>query len=473
MSIELQPQTRPGQSANVDDPGRASEVDARWAWAEYEPDASRPWTLATAGHLYRRAAFGANWKELERALADGPKRTVDRLVHPEEDLAAFDRSIGEYEDASAGSGGAESLRAWWLRRMLQTPHPLLEKMTLFWHSHFGISNSRVGNARLMLHHVRLLRKHALGRYQSLLEAVATDPAVFLGLGADVSRKSLPNENFPRQLMQHLSLGPGQFGEEDVREAARAFTGWVVLRGRLRFFDREHDTGKKSVLGKTGNWGVEDVVRIVLEQPVAPRLLVQKLYRWLISEVDQPHDELLDPLVGMLAEDYDVGRVVETMLRSNQFFSPAAYRQRIKSPVEYALGIVRGLEGTVSTVRLGEDLSQLGQNLYHPPTVQGWHGGRYWINAATMTGRSNLAQALFAPKGPYGGKLDPAAITKSYDRNDPESSARLLVSMFLQDDLSDNLRKALLSTVPAASTDATPWLREFACGVVTLPEFQLC
>ena len=452
--------------------GLTDDVDPAWAWAEYEPSGSRPWTLAMAGHLYRRAAFGATFRQLELAVSDGPRKTVDRVVRCEQDLTDFHRSLDEYEDASARSGGVDSLRAWWLRRMVETPYPLLEKMTLFWHNHFGISGARVGDAPLMLQHVRLLRQHALGQYPAMLDAVASDPAMFIALGADASRKAQPNENFARQLMQRLSVGPGNYGEEDVREASRAFTGWFVLRGQLRYFDREHDAGVKKVLGRTGNWQAQDVVRIVLEQPVAPKMLARKLYRWLVAEVDEPSDQLLAPLVEMLAEDFDVGRVVEAILRSNQFFSAAAYRRRIKSPVEFALEIVRAMEGTVSTVRLGEDLGQLGQSLYNPPTTDGWHGGRHWINAATVTGRSNLARALLAPQGRYGGKLDPAALSRSYGRTDPKSSAELLVALFLQDDLSANMREALWKVIPESATDAGPWLRDFTHSVVTLPEFQL-
>jgi uncharacterized protein (DUF1800 family) len=324
----------------------------------------------------------------------------------------------------------------------------------------------------MLGHVRLLRKHALGKYGAMLSAVAGDPALFVGLGADASRKSQPNQNFARQLMQRLSVGPGNFGEEDVREASRAFTGWFVLRGRLRFFDREHDPGVKEVLGRSGNWQAEDVVRIVLEQPVAPRMLAGKLYRLLISEVDEPSDQLLAPLAEMLVGDYDVGRVVEAMLRSNQFYSDAAYRRRIKSPVEFGVEIVRAMEGTVSTVRLGEDLGRLGQSLYNPPTLDGWHGGRHWINAATITGRCNLAQALLAPQGRYGGKLDPGSLARSHGCEDPESSAKLFVALFLQNDLPGNVREALWDGISSHSGAAAPWVRQFVTNVLSLPEFQL-
>jgi len=143
--------------------GCAAALDLRWA-----------------GHLYRRAAFGSTWRQLEQALTEGPQRTVDRLVRPEGPIEEFHGSFDEYEKAAARSGDADEIRAWWLRRIIETPHPLLDKMTLFWHSHFGISNARVQNARLMGQHVQTLRRHALGRYQPLLEAVANDPRLFWG-----------------------------------------------------------------------------------------------------------------------------------------------------------------------------------------------------------------------------------------------------------------------------------------------------
>jgi len=450
-------------------PNRA--VDSAWAWAKYEPDERRPWNLRLAGHLYRRAAFGATWSQLQQAVPDGPQRTVDRLLQPETDVAAFNETFDEYDRAAASS--VEGLRAWWLRRMIETPHPLLEKMTLFWHGHFAASNAKVKSGQLMASHMRMLRTHALGKYRPLLEGASRDPAMFLGMDSVANRKSLPNENFARQLMERLTLGPGHFDEEDVHEAARAFTGWFVMRNQLRFVEREHDEGTKKILGQAGKWKVEDVVQIVLDQPAVSQLLVRKLYRWLISEVDEPDEALLAPVVESFDKDYDVGRVVETMLRSNLFFSQAAYRRRIKSPVEFALGIVKGLEGTISTAKLGQHLAELGQNLFHPPTVQGWEGGKHWLNAATLVSRNNLAMALLATQGPYGNKLDPAGVAKKHDRSAPNSAAEFIVDLFLQGDVQSDVRENLLETVASSGSDTSKWLRQFTHSVVTLPEFQLC
>jgi len=449
-------------------------TDPVWAWREYQTDAQRPWNLAQAGHLYRRAAFGATWDQLQQALSDGPQRTIDKLMRPQADIGAFNSAYDEYE--SSGTGSAEGLRAWWLRRMILTPHPLLEKMTLFWHSHFATNSAKVKNARLMRQYVQLLRSHSLNSFQSLLKGISRDPAVLIYLGAETNRKALPNENFARPLMEVFTLGSGHYTEKDVQEAAKAFTGLFVLRGRLRYIPREHDGNLKHILGQKGDFTDDDVLRIVLEQPATAWTLVRKLYCWLICETDEPNAKLIAPLAKSFAKDYDILKLVETMLRSNLFFSPAAYRRRIKCPVEFALGIVKPLEGVISTTQLAQDLAGIGQNLYYPPTVKGWTGGRHWINSATMVERHNLALALLQGSGPYGNKLNPWAVAKKHGCSTSESAAGFLLDLFLQGDLEPDIRGALLKTAvaPADASDTIPadTVRRFAHAVVTLPEFNL-
>jgi len=453
--------------------GAEKQPDPVWAWATYEPDAQRPWNLRWAGHLYRRAGFGATWDQLQQALKKGPQRTIDTLLRPEADLAAFNRTYEQYEGAAAGS--IESLRAWWLRRMIVTPHPLLEKMTLFWHSHFALSSAKVGSPLLMQRHVQLLRSHALGRFEPLLKAVARDPATLIWLDANDNRKARLDEQYARALLEAFTLGPGNFSPQDVREAARALSGWSVFQNEFRFVEREHDAGVKRVLGREGNFGGDDLLHVALEQPATARSLVCKVYRWLVSETGVPGEDLIAPLVKSFAKDYDVLKLVESMLRSNLFFSPAAYRRRIKSPVEFALGIVVPLEDLVPTVHLGRDLAALGQNLYQPPSSQGWPGGRMWINKATVLGRSNLALALLAGSGAYGDKIDPAALARRHGFLAPQAAGRLLLDLFLQGDVEAKVAEGLLemAAAPAAAEgDASRRLRHLAHGVVTLPEFQL-
>jgi len=455
----------------TDTVGAEKQLDPVWAWAPYEPDARRPWDLRWAGHLYRRAGFGATWEQLQQALKKGPQRTIDTLLRPEADLAAFNRTYEQYEEAAAGS--IDSLRAWWLRRMIVTPHPLLEKMTLFWHGHFALSSAKVGSPLLMQRHVQLLRRGALGRFEPLLKAVARDPATLIWLDANDNRKARLDEQYARAILETFTLGPDKFSPQDVREAARALSGWSVFQNEFRFVEREHDAGVKQVLGQQGNFGGDDLLGIALEQPATARSLVRKLYRWLISETDVPDDGLIAPLAAPFAKDYDVLKLVETMLRSNWFFSLSAYRRRIKSPVEFAVGIVRPLEELVPTVHLGRDLAALGQNLYQPPSIRGWPGGRMWINKATVLGRSNLALALLAGAGAYGDKIDPAAVARRHGSATPQAAGRFLLDLFLQGDVAAKVAEGLLQMAAApAESDAPRRLRQLAHGVVTLPEFQL-
>ncbi|UCG56660.1 MAG: DUF1800 domain-containing protein [Phycisphaerales bacterium] len=470
--MAVQAEKSPGQGQS-DGLSARQFSDPDWAWAEYRPDAQRPWNLVRAGHLYRRAAFGADWNELQQALSDGPQTSIDKLLSPPADTAAFNLACDKYENAT---GSVNALRAWWLRRMIQTPHPLLEKMTLFWHSHFGATGARAKDARLMRRHVQSLRSHALGSFRAMLQGVSRDPAVLISLGADANRKALVNENFARALMETFTLGSANYTEEDIREAARAFTGWFTMSGRLRYIPREHDGSRKRILGQEGNFTGDDVVRIVLEQPATARMLVRKLYRWLISETEEPKAELIDPLAESFAEDYNILKLVAAILRSNLFFSASAYRRRIKCPAEFAVGIARALEAMVSTTQLAQDVADLGQNLYHPPTATGWTGERHWINDATMAGRSNLALALLRGSGPYGDKLDPRAVAEKHGSSTPESARQFLLDLFLQDDLDSDVRDALLKTMEAPTgtggSDPAGMLRRFAHAVFTLPEFHL-
>ena len=246
--------------------------------------------------------------------------------------------------------------------------------------------------------------------------------------------------------------------------------------RLRYIPREHDGDVKQIIGQKGDFTGDDVLRIVLEQPATAQTVVGKLYRWLICETEEPDVMVIAPLVKSFAKDYDILKLVETMLRSNLFFSSAAYRQRIKCPVEFTLGIVKALEAVVSTTQLGQDMAGLGQNLYHPPTVKGWTGGQHWLNSATLVRRHNLALALLRGSGPYAEKLNPWAVAQKHGCSTPESAMELMIDLFIQGDLDLEVDDTLLKTVEApagtVSDDPGRMLRRFAHLVVTLPEFQL-
>ena len=467
------PITAGGSAPGQPDPALS---DPGWAWARYESNARRPWTLAQAGHLLRRAAFGAGWTELRRTLDEGPQRTIDRLLKPGAEAEPALRTLDADEAASGDSDSTEGIRAWWLRRMVCTPHPLLERMTFFWHGFFGISNVRVKGAARMRRHVQILRRHALGSFEDLLQELRVDPALLLGLDGAANRKARPSEFLPRMLLAQYTVGEGNFTESDVCDTARAFTGWFVLRGETRYIPREHDGGPKRILGREGDFGSEDALRIAARESATARRIARSLYGLFISEIDDPPEALLKPLAEAFAGDRDIGRLVETILRSNLFFSEAAWHRRMKGPVDFALGLVKALEAEVPSGELGKDLAALGQEPYAPPTVQGWPAGADWIHWQSFAARSNLAAALLSTGDPYGGRLDPQAVAQRHGKEDPAGAVGFLIDLLLQGELDAQVRRSLLEDLPrqgeATAGEAARRLRRITHRIAALPEFHL-
>jgi uncharacterized protein (DUF1800 family) len=437
--------------------------DPAWAWATFQPDAARPWDLRLAAHLYRRAAFGGTWPELQRALSEGPQATIDKLVRPTPEATAFNRLYDDYENAAAASAGYGS-QAWWLRRMIESPQPLQEQVTLFWHNHFGISNVHVKNNASLCRHTHVLRQRGLSNFEELLDAVLAQPAVWICLGArDQGKRSLSDRSV-RIVMDQYTLGPGHCTDSDVREAAHALTGWIITQGELRFVPAEHDAAPKKILGQEGDFDRKALVRILAQHPATACWLARQLVRWFVSDTANPSDALLAPLASQLTGDGNIAKGVEMLLRSNLFFSTEAYRQKVRSPVELALGIIRPLEGRTGTLHLAADLAGLGQDLYEPPTIQGWAGGLAWINSLTLLGRAKLAEALLAESGAYEGKLDPAAVVSRHGPQAKNGGKQLLIDLWLQGDLAPESLDALA----AGSADA----RHVGARLASLPEFQL-
>lgn len=439
-------------------------IDPAWAWAPYQPDAERPWNLRWAGHLYRRAACGADWGTLQQALREGPQKSIDRLLQPKENVEGFNRGFDQRELAAVGDGSSNELRAWWLRRMLETPHPLLETLTLFWQGYFAINQGRVGGAVLMGSYLREVRRQALGNFGKLLEAVVSHPAVVICLDAKVNRKARPSEFFARTLLEQYTVGPGQFSEAEARDTARALTGWGVVRDELQELTYERDGGPKTIFGQHGAFGRADAVRILLAQPATAKRVVHALFRALISEAEEPAEALLAPLAQSFAKDYQIDKVVATMLRSNLFFSAAAYRQKIKSPVALALGIVKGLEGTAATLRLGGELAGLGEDILHPPTIRGWPGGKSWINRLTLARRARLAQQLFSGAEAYGSNLNLAEAAGKNKITTAAAAQRWVAELYLQSELP--------AGAGGAGEGLPERLRAAAGAIIAVPEFQL-
>jgi len=319
------------------------QLDPVQAWQPWQPDDKQPWNLKWAGHLYRRAAFGASLPELRQAVERGLPATLKLLLHGEKDEKEAQKQVVFLNNMGAGVARRNNtfeLRGWWLWCMLHG-HPLREKMTLFWHNHFATSINKVQRTVLMCGQNRLLREHALGKFGPFLLQMSKDPAMLVWLDSNSNIKGQPNENYAREVMELFSLGVGNYTEKDIREAARAFTGWHTDGEVFEFNASFHDDGPKTVLGQNGNLNGDDVLRICLEQPACARFLVRKLYRYLVSEGQEAPDSLFEPLCDQFRKSgYDIGAVVRTILSSRHFFSAHAFRQRVKSPVDFVLGSVK-------------------------------------------------------------------------------------------------------------------------------------
>jgi hypothetical protein len=371
------------------------QLDPAWAWAPWQPDAKNSWNRKWAGHLYRRAAFGPTPAELEQAEKQGFQATLDLILNGEPRAANLSDFLMTEGARMARRNNAFELRAWWLYCMLYGGHPLRDKMTLFWHNHFATSIAKIQRPPLMFEQNRLMRQYALGQFGPYLLAMSKDPAMLIWLDSNSNLKQKPNENYAREVMELFSLGVNNYTEKDIKEAARAFSGWHTDGDTFEFNARYHDDDPKTILGQTGNWNGNDVVRILLEQPTCARFLVRKLFRFFVSELAEPSDRLIEPLAEKLRRsDYDLNVVVRAMLSSQLFFSEHAYRQRIKSPVEYVLGSARAIvDGPISQQHLVSRLDSMGQTLFAPPNVKGWPGAQAWINTSTLLARQNYNQRL--------------------------------------------------------------------------------
>ena len=451
-------------------------------WDRYEPTPDDVWDLRKVAHLHRRAGFGATRAELLRDLEAGPEASVTRLFHPPqlstEDVEAFDG----LRQTARSSSNLDLLKVCWLNRILHGPDPLREKLTLFWHGHFATSNKKVESVALMDRQNETMRNHALGRFAALLEAIIADPAMLVWLDGGTSKKGKPNENFAREFLELFTLGTGHYAEHDVREAARAFTGWVRQDSRGGFQETptfvhdksQVDDGVKTFLGQTGPWGPSDIVRTVLERPEAAIFLARKLYVYFVSEAGAAGPELIEPLAALIRQhDFAIGRVVETILRSRHFYSQSVYRQRIKSPVEWSAGLVRMLEiprAAINPLALSAACDAQGQELFGPPNVSGWAGGPIWINSATLLERTNWASDVVWGRAENGlAPFDPAAWTTHY-KIAADHTAAALLDLMLQDDLGEDARRLAL----AAGRDGSPnGLRKTVQRLANCPEFQLC
>jgi uncharacterized protein (DUF1800 family) len=445
-------------------------------WARYVPTRDEPWDLRKVAHLHRRAGFGATWTELFRDREAGPDASIDRLLHPPEPTTEESEAI----DAMRRMASHDLLKVCWLHRILYWPDSLREKLTLFWHSHFATSIKKVESGGFMDRQNETLRTRALGSFAALLEAVIADPAMLVWLDGANSKKEKPNENFAREFLELFTLGAGHYTERDVREAARAFTGWVRQDSGGRFETpsvardtAQVDDGPKAFLGREGRWGSPDIVRIILERPEAATFLARKLYRWFVSDAGTPDPEVIESLSEELRRNqFAIGPTVEVILRSKHFYSHAAYRQRIKSPVEFSAGLVRMLEvprAALNPLALSAACDAQGQELFAPPNVEGWVGGTFWINSSTLLERTNWAADIIWGRSENGlAPFDPLAWAARFELP-ANRVAKALLDLLLNGELGDERRRLVLDAGRDGTSDG---LRKALQRLANCPEFHL-
>jgi uncharacterized protein (DUF1800 family) len=420
-------------------------------WSPFVPDQQAPWNLRRVVHLHRRAAFAATWEELQRDLRDGPIASVDRLLAGTAITAPAEfASIAVLLADSAVAGGDLSrLKAWWFYRMLFSPDPLTERLTLFWHDHFATANGKVEDIALMRRQNDTLRRHARSPFTDLLGASVREPALLVYLDAPANRKGHANENLARELMELFTLGIGNYSEADVKDAARALTGWSVEGDQFAENVARHDDGDKTILGRKGNWRGADLVRILLGQPATARRIAAKLCRLFFGEAGAAPEAVTGLATRLSEHDLDIAWAIETILRSRAFFAEANLGTRVLAPVEFVVGSARALElfdPAPSTLALADWSARIGQDLFDPPNVGGWPGGRVWIHTRSMIARANYATALvtgpnvgrpapyFAEALPrkYGFGTDPASILTFHHRlllgTDPAAAVRRRLTM---------------------------------------------
>ncbi len=462
-------------------------------------------------HLYLRAGFGIHPLRLRQKAQSSIPDLVDELLRESAPYEALDlvkdplkgnddRELSYFRIGLLflrGRKDLKKLNLGWLHQMAASKAQLREKMTLFWHNHFathmpfGIISQLQNNT---------LRKHALGKFGDMLHAIAKDPAMLLYLNNHQNSKDHPNENFAREVMELFTLGEGHYSEQDVKEAARAFTGWTATKGgRYRFEQGQHDFGEKTFLGKTGRLGGEEILDTLLAQRQTARHLCTKIYRAFVNEqVDETRVEAL--ATAFYDSGYDISGLMRQIFTADWFYAPENIGANIKSPTELLVGYMRLFDVRFkkeNLILLGQ--KALGQMLFFPPNVAGWPGGAHWIDSSSLLFRMKLPLIIFAAHD-YEISAKPdfedAAMSdvmgpaqrKKLKKVQAQVNWKPFVQAFRHIRQEEELMETLLDTLIQAPKDRIDrdllWsytdrssrenlIRSLAIRIMALPEYQLC
>jgi uncharacterized protein (DUF1800 family) len=379
------------------------------------------WNDATAAHLLNRAGFGGTPEEVAKLRENGLVAAVGSFIDVKSNAADVpppawsrprDIRAQRMEIKAAKDRGEEvqtklrqirmmegdeivDLRRWWLDRMLYGQAPLLEKMTLFWHGHFATSIQKVHDTYWMWLQNDTLRRSALGNFKTLVKKMSRDPAMMIYLDLQQSRPEHPNENWARELMELFTVGIGNYSEQDIRESARAFTGYRIdfTTQQFRFAPFQQDRGTKTFMGKTGNLNGDDIIDTLVGKPQCAQFIGRKLWRFFVE--DEPSQQIVDAVAERIrAHNFEMRPFLREMFSSAEFYSNRVMGNQIKSPIQFIVQSSKLLNSSLpAPIAAQNAMRQMGQILFAPPNVKGWDGGREWISTSTLLFRDNFANYL--------------------------------------------------------------------------------
>ncbi|KRE83860.1 hypothetical protein ASG89_12150 [Paenibacillus sp. Soil766] len=355
------------------------------------------WTNKEVVHLLLRAGFGVAKEEVSACLALGREETVRRLVSGESLINNAPKLASFEEFHTDGKKALDPLllvdqQIYWLYRMVNSPSPLIEKMTLFWHGHFATANYKVKDASLMVKQNELFRQYALGNFKELLTEIGKDPAMMIWLDVNQNKKGKPNENYAREVMELFTLGIGHYTEMDVKESARAFTGWTYNKNdhKVNYNAKQHDNDAKTLLGESGKLDADDVIDIIFHQKALPTFLATKLLTYFAT--DTPSDRWIQTLSELITQKNTVGEVLQALFLSDEFYADTNWMALIKTPADYVAGILKCCKISVAKGH-AQAMRKMGQELFVPPDVAGWRGGTSWLTTNCLLARYQFAEGI--------------------------------------------------------------------------------